>query len=148
MHFERIFLSKKDKVSVILKYFYKMRLRIYNYNKISHSNKLQRLNEARLYTFLFITCSLLRFSSTRLYTNIKVSNYNQQSYVVVTCIKMLIYNNRSHKLFVNISRLYKHTSINKHSWHDYTMCSSSYFFHSQKIYIQIEYCVQESPIPA
>ena len=43
MHFERIFLSKKDKISVILRYFNKMRLRIYNYNKISHSNKLQRL---------------------------------------------------------------------------------------------------------
>ena len=43
MHFERIFLSKKDKISVILRYFNKIRLRIYNYNKISHSNKLQRL---------------------------------------------------------------------------------------------------------
>ena len=42
MHFERIFLFKKDKISVILRYFNKMRLRIYNYNKISHSNKLQR----------------------------------------------------------------------------------------------------------
>ena len=60
MHFERTCLSKKDKISVILRYF-KMRLRIYTYNnRISNSNKLQRLNEARLDTLLFITCWLLR----------------------------------------------------------------------------------------
>ena len=95
MHFERIFLSKKHKILVILRYFYKMRLRIYNYNKISHSNKLQRLsNEATLYTFLFITCGLLRLWSTKFYAHIKVN-----------CIKILIFNNRLHKLFVNISRL-------------------------------------------
>ena len=64
-----------------------MLLRIYNYNKISHSNKLQRLNEANLYTFLFITCGLLRLQSSRLYTNIKVSNCSQHSHVVVTCIQ-------------------------------------------------------------
>ena len=72
---------------------------------------------------------MLRFYSTKLYTNIKVGNYSQQSYVVAKCIKILIYNNRSHKLFVNISRLHKHIVIHKHSRHDYTMCSSSYFIH-------------------
>ena len=49
-----------------------MRLRICNYNKISHSNKLQSLNEARLYTFLVITCGQLDCN-----TNIKVQQYSK-----------------------------------------------------------------------